>query len=175
MRILFRIAGMACVLGAGIWTGIEMDRGLKQRWLFLREVCEALQIFEKEMTWQRAAIPESLRSAARSGKTAFGAILLDCAQTAEEGNGMLFHEIWTGSVTKGLPAGLLNDTQIQELMHLDSALCNTDTVLQKAHLQRQLRTFTELCESAHEEWKEKGTLYRKLSAAASLAAVILLW
>jgi len=174
MRVAMKMCGLLCIFGACCLAGMEQERRLKQRWLFLSEVRETLQFLEKEMTWHRTSLDEALRCAAEGCKTVLRAILLDCAKQVESRCGLAFREIWRTSVSKTLSPGFLNDTQYQCFLELEMALCGTDTVSQKTQLQKFEQRFLDICEGAHAEWKEKGALYRRLSAAAGLAAVILL-
>lgn len=174
MRAGMKLCGMLCIFGACFLTGMEQERRLKQRWLFLREVSELLQFLEKEMTWHRSALGEALRHAALDCKTSLGDVLLDCAELAESRCGLSFQKIWQMSVSKAALSDFLSDAQYQCFLELGTALCGMDAVSQKAQLQKQEQRFLDICESARADWKEKGTLYRRLSAAAGVAAVILL-
>ncbi|MCC8101302.1 MAG: stage III sporulation protein AB [Clostridiales bacterium] len=174
MRVAMKMCGLLCIFGACCLTGLEQERRLKQRWLFLREVREMLQFLEKEMTWHRTSLDDALRCAAVGCKTSLGAILLDCAEQVESRCGLSFQEIWRTNVSRDLSPGFLSDTEYQCFLELEMALCGADTVSQKTQLQKFEQRFLGFCESAHVEWKEKGALYRRLSAAAGVAAVILL-
>lgn len=174
MRVTMKLCGLLCIFGACCLAGANQEQCLKQRWIFLREVRETLEFLEKEMTWHRTSLGEALRCAAKSCKTPLGMVLLDCADQVEARCGLTFQEIWRTSTAKALTPGFLSDAQYQCFMEVEMALCGADTVMQKTHLQKFEQRFSDLSESAHEEWKEKGALYRRLSAAAGLAAVILL-
>lgn len=174
MRVTVKLCGLLCIFGACCLAGAEQEHRLKQRWLFLREVREALEFLEKEMTWHRTSLGEALRYAAKSCKTSLGTVLLESADQAEARCGSSFQEIWRTSTQKALSPGFLSDTQYQCFLEVETALCCADTVLQKTHLQKFEQRFSDLCENARTEWKEKGTLYRRLSAAVGFAAVILL-
>ena len=174
MRLMLKLSGMLCIFLACCMVGFEMERRLKQRCLFLREAKETLLLLEQEMTWHRTPLTEALKNAAKSCCTPFASMLLCCADQVEERQGQSFAEIWSRSAAQKIPAGLLTDAEYQTLLDTGMALCNADTVLQKTHLQKQEQRFDGLCRSALEEWKEKGSLYRRLSAAAGLVLVIIL-
>ncbi|MCC8136762.1 MAG: stage III sporulation protein AB [Clostridiales bacterium] len=174
MRIWLKMIGLTCIFAACILTGFEMERRLKQRWMFLWEMKEALRLLEKDMTWHRTPLPEALLSAAQVCRTPLGPMLRCCAGQIGAESGQSFGKIWQECARGKIPAGLLTAAQMQMVLDTEKALCNADTVLQKTHLQKQEQRFDELCADAQAEWRKKGMLYRRLSAAAGAAAVILL-
>ncbi|MCD8103742.1 MAG: stage III sporulation protein AB [Lachnospiraceae bacterium] len=174
MRMIVKLGGLLCIFVAACMAGYEMDRRLKQRWLFLREVAETLQLLEKEMTWLRTPLPEALKEAAGNCRTAFAPMLLACAELVTNRDRCSFGEIWRVCAAQELPKGLLSEAEYQALLEVEGALCNSDTVLQKTHLNRQQQRFRDLSDRAKEEWQEKGRLCRRLSAAAGLSLAILL-
>ncbi|MCD7885581.1 MAG: stage III sporulation protein AB [Lachnospiraceae bacterium] len=174
MRIFLKMGGLLCIFAASCMLGFEMDRRLKQRWLFFQEVTESLQLLEKEMTWLRTPLPEALRSAAAHGTTAFSSMLISCAEQVAARDRRSFGEIWRECAAKEIPAGFLQEAEYQALLDVEEALCGADLVLQRTHLQRQQQRFEDLAERAKEEWQQKGTLCRRLSAAAGASLVILL-
>ncbi|MCD7764261.1 MAG: stage III sporulation protein AB [Lachnospiraceae bacterium] len=169
-----KLCGLVCIFVSCVLSGLEMEHRLKQRWMFLWEMKETLHLLEKDMTWHRTPLPEALFSAAQVCKTPLGPMLLCCAGQIEARSGRSFGEIWRECARGEIPAGLLSEVQMQSVLDTGKALCNTDTELQKTHLKKQEQHFENLCAAAQEEWREKGMLYRRLSAAAGAAAVILL-
>ncbi|MCD7955767.1 MAG: stage III sporulation protein AB [Lachnospiraceae bacterium] len=174
MRLVLKMGGLLCIFAACCMTGFEMDHRLKQRWLFFREVTESLQLLEKEMTWLRTPLPEALRGAAAHGTTAFASMLLSCAGQVSNRERRSFGEIWQECAAREIPGGFLHESEYQVLLDVEEALCGADLVLQRTHLQKQQQRFGDLAEQAREEWRQKGTLWRRLSAAAGASFVILL-
>ncbi len=169
-----KLCGLVCIFASCVLAGFEMERRLKQRWMFLWEMKETLRLLEKDMTWHRTPLPEALLGAAQVCKTPLGPMLVCCAGQAGMSGGQSFGEIWQESARGKLPDGLLSEAQLHAVLETGKALCSADTVLLKTNLQKQELLFENLSMTAREEWREKGMLYRRLSAAAGAAAVILL-
>ncbi|MCC8045445.1 MAG: stage III sporulation protein AB [Clostridiales bacterium] len=174
MRLFLKVCGLFCIFAASCMLGFEMDHRLKRRWLFFQEVTESLQLLEKEMAWLRTPLPEALRSAAAHGTTAFSSMLISCAGQVAARDRRSFDEIWRECAAKEIPAGFLQEEEYQALLDVEGALCGADLVLQRTQLQKQQQRFGDLTERAKEEWQQKGTLCRRLSAAVGASLVIIL-
>ncbi|MCD8012986.1 MAG: stage III sporulation protein AB [Lachnospiraceae bacterium] len=175
MRAMLKLCGLLCVFGACSLAGIEMDHSLKRRWLFLLEMKDALLLLEQEMTWYRTPLWEALKSAADVCKTPLRPMLLCCAGQVEARGGQSFQEIWRESIEKNLPKELIwNTAEHQLLLETAGAFTSTDIGLQKICLQKFQQRFDKMSALAYQEWQEKGTLWRRLSAASGAAAVIIL-
>ncbi|MCC8067196.1 MAG: stage III sporulation protein AB [Clostridiales bacterium] len=175
MRVIIKMIGMCCIFLSCNLAGFGLERRMKYRCLFLREVKEVLQLMENEMIWHRTTLPEALITVSADCRTSLGPILRCCAERIKERDGQSFGDIWHSGVDGKIPNGLLSAAEYQALLDLATAFCNTDAVLQKTQIQKQQQRFDCLYERAQEEWKEKGCLYRRLFGAAGLAIVILLF
>lgn len=169
-----KLAGTVCILAACALTGFELERRLKQRWLFLREMQELLVFLEKETTYHRAALGEALCNAAEKCTTELSAVLLRVSAQVDERDGKAFHDIWQEAVDRCVPGGLLSWEELLTVREAADALCNTDIVTQRMLLEKYADRFRALSDREEKDCREKGRLYRRLSAAAGVFFVILL-
>ncbi len=174
MRIIMKLAGMFCVMAACALTGIALERRLKKRWQLFREMRETLVFLEKEMTYHRSPIHEAFRAAAGRCATELGDVLLETAGQIERRSGQTFREMWSEALMRQLPSGLLAQDELHLFGETAAALCNTDVVMQKTLLEKYADRFRLMSEAEAEACREKGGLYRRLSAAAGIFLVILL-
>lgn len=174
MAAAVKMAGAFCILSACILVGIELERRLKKRWMFLKEMQELMTVLEKEMTYHRAPVPEAFCSAAGRCTTQLQQMLLFAASRIEKREGKSFRDIWYESVNRCIPAGLLTDEELQDVIDAADALCNTDVVMQKTLLEKYADRFLEMSNREAEVCRDKGGLYRKLTTAAGVFLVILL-
>lgn len=175
MCTMLKICGLICIFAACYLTGLELDRSLKRRWLFFREMKDTLLSLEQEMTWYRTPLPETLKRAASVCKTPLRPMLLCCAGQMEARGGQSFEEIWKISARNHLPGELMrSDAEYQALLEVAGALSCEDVVMQKTYLQQYQQRFDGLSDMAYQEWQERGALYRRLAAAFGAAAVIIL-
>lgn len=168
-----KAAGALCILAASAMVGIELERGMKKRWMFLLEMQEVLAFLEKEMTYHRSPIPEAFRGAASRCSTELKGILLLAAGEAEKREGRSFEEIWSAAVDESIPAQLLSAEELQAVKGAADALCNPDVVMQRTLLEQYAGRFGAMSKKAAEVCREKGGLYRKLTTAAGIFLVIL--
>ena len=169
------MAGILLILVSGYLTGREMEQRMKKRPEFLQEIRELFDYLEKEMTFRKTPIRESFAYAAKRSSTELAEILRESSRQISGGEGLPFPFIWRESVKKCVPGGLLSDEEFEAVCQAAAALCNTDTVMQKTMLLQYRERFAEMEKKERKVYLEKAGLYRRLSAAAGVFLVILLW
>ncbi len=174
MRISVKLAGILCILAAGVLAGNGMERRMKRRWQLFREMRETIAFLEKEMGYYRAPLHEALRSAAQRCRTELGTVLSETAEQIEQRSGCSFREIWERNLAKQIPAGLLSREETQLFADTETAFCGTDVVIQRTLLEKYEDRFRMMEDTEARVCSEKGGLYRKLAAAAGVFLVILL-
>lgn len=176
MEILLtvRITGCICIGLASWFVGMELEQRLKQKWLFLKEMKELLAFLEKEMTYRRSTAETALETAAGNCRTCLRELLLSVSEKIRQRSGADFQTIWEEQVRLMIPERMLEKEQYQAVCEAASALCQTDTVMQRRMIETQNARFLQLCEQAQQNFLEKSRLYRRLSTAAGVFLMILL-
>lgn len=174
MEITAKLCGMLLVFLACVWTGRELELGLKRKWLFFRDLREALAFLEKEMAYRRTPVPESLREAACRCQKEAAALFTEAAELAEQRGRVSFRVIWQESVAKSGAFEMLEEQERLFVESLSDALSNTDTVMQRTLLAQYEERLLEAGREQERLYREKGALYRKLSAAAGIFLILLL-
>ena len=174
MRIWLKLAGLLGIFLAGMAAGMELERSMKLRWKFLWEMQELFQILENEMIFRHTAVCDALRYAAKGSKTCLHQVLAAAAESVEAGDGTAFDKIWGKAVNDLVPKNLLNENEMQVLYQAAASLCSSDTVMQRTLLNQNRDRFLQLAKDAEREYREKGSLIRRLSAAVGVFLVILL-
>ena len=169
-----RCIGMLCIFGAAILTGRELELRLKRRWMVLTEIAGGLTLLEKEMLCHRSSLAEALQAVAKRCQTEVGQLFVTaCAGISTTGPGP-FSEIWTQAVKDSGLVRLLTETEYTEILVLTTVLCSADPVQQRVLFKRYEEQFQDMSRIAQEQYREKGALYRKLTAAAGIFLVLLL-
>ena len=172
-QIILKFIGCICVFSASLLTGTAMEKKLKQRYLFFQEMRTALSCLEKEMLHYRLLLPQALEKASaccRAGPEKLFAYA--CIHFSEHGGA--FHSLWQDAVRQCVPPYLFGEEELHLLFGISDALCNSDAILQKTRFDAYQAQFEQLENDAKEIWKEKSSLYRRLSAAAGLFLILLL-
>lgn len=174
MRLMIKTAGICCILVSSMLFGILADREMRRKCMLLNEICELFARLEKEMTYHRAPIQESFRTAASGCSFELREVLQEAALQSGKRKGRSFREIWEEAVEKGIPCGLLGGEARQVFLDAAEALCNMDTVTQQTLLRKYADRFAGISRQEQQLYQKKGLLYRRLSAAAGVFFVILL-
>lgn len=174
IRIWLKLAGLLCIFLACMAAGMELESSMKMRWKFLWEMQELFQILENEMIFRHAAVCDALRYAANGSNTYLKLVLAAAAEAVESGEGAAFEKIWEKAVNELVPKKLLNENELQVLYQASASLCSSDTVMQKTLLNQNRERFLQMAKDAEKEYREKGSLIRRLSAAVGAFLVILL-
>lgn len=174
MRLIVRLLGALCVMVSCMLAGCAAEHRMKRRWHLLKEMQEILAFLEKEMTYHRAPLPEALRSAAWKCSGELARALVLTAEKIESRNGQAFALLWEESLADCIPEGLLSAEELCLLRETAAALCNADTVTQRALLEKYADRFRMMSRDVEEACREKGGLYRKLAAAAGIFLVVVL-
>lgn len=133
-----------------------------------------MTFLEKEMTYHRSPIHEAFRSAQKRCVTALGGVFSEAAAQVEQRNGRSFQKIWEDALARFIPDGLLTQDEMQLLVEVSDALCNTDVVMQRTLLGKYADRFRAMSEEEARICGEKGGLYRRLAVATGIFLVILL-
>lgn len=174
MRFWIKMTGLVCIFLACVFVGAQQERRMKQRWLFLREMQEMLLVLEKEMVFHHAAVTEAFRYAAGSCRTSLRQVFETAAAQIEKRDQTSFEEIWKTAIRKEIPGNLLTESELLAMQNAAVALCGTDTVMQQTLLQQHADRFREMSREEEENYREKGSLVRRLMTAAGAFLVILL-
>lgn len=173
LQIVLKFVGCICIFSSSLLLGNAMEKKLKQRYLFFREMTAALSCLEKEMIHYRLLLPQALEKASsccRAGPEK----LFAYASTHFSQNGGSFQKLWQDAIHQCVPPALFSEEELCLLSEISGALCSSDAVLQKTRFDAYRTQFEQLENDAKEIWKEKSTLYRKLSAAAGVFFILLL-
>ena len=174
MWVMIRLAGACCIMSGCMLAGLRLERNMKRRWLLLQEMCETLAFLEKEMTYRRSPVQEAFRCAAEKCTTELSRALDLAADQIEGRGGQAFPAIWEDALRRCLPRGLLTEEEFRALCGTAPALSNTDIVMQRTLLERYADRFREMSRREAAVCQEKGSLYRKLAAAAGLFLILIL-
>lgn len=174
MWVIVRMIGVLCVMMASFLAGIGLEHRMKRRWRIYQEMQETLVFLEKEMTYHRSPVQEAFRCAAGRCRTELTQVLDRTAARIGERSGKAFETMWEESLAACLPDGLFSQEELQLFRETSAALCNTDIVIQKTLLEKYADRFRMLSGKEAEACREKGGLYRKLTAAAGVFLVIVL-
>lgn len=172
-QIILKFVGCICVFSASLLTGTAMEKKLKQRYLFFLEMATALSCLEKEMLHYRLILPQALEKASaccRAGPEKL--FTYACVHFSEHGGA--FHSIWKDAVRQCVPPDLFSEEELYLFSGISDALCSSDAILQKTRFDAYQAQFEQLGKDAKEIWKEKSSLYRRLSAAAGVFLILLL-
>lgn len=175
MYIMIKTAGMLCILTACILAGLALEQRLKRRGQLFREMKEALAFLEKEMTYHRSPICEALLQAAKRCGSELRDVLSDAAAQTSRRDGSSFRKIWEAALAHHIPECLLSQEETQLFADVSAALCGTDVVMQRTLLGKYADRFRLLSEEEARICREKCGLYRRLTAAAGIFLVILLF
>lgn len=174
MWLYVKLAGILCILAASVLTGLELESRVKKRWLFLRGFTETLRFLEKETAYHRTPLGEALREAAAHSQDEVRKLLLCAAELIPLRTGTTFGEIWEEALADADLSSLLAQPELLAVQELSAALCNPDTVMQKTLLDKYTDRLAAMTREAECQYKEKGNLYRKLSAAAGIFLSLIL-
>lgn len=174
MWLYGRLVGIVCVLAACILAGLELEQRLKRRWLFCREMAELLQFMEQEMVYHRAPLPEALAEAARRSRDGVQALFGQAARLVRAQKDGTFQALWIEAVADSGISRLLDEEQRREVQSLSAALCNADTVMQRTLLEKYRDRFWGMSRDAEQQYREKGSLQRRLMTAVGVFLVLLL-
>ena len=173
LQIVLKFVGCICIFSSSLLIGNTMEKKLKQRYLFFREMTAALSCLEKEMIHYRLILPQALEKASsccRAGPEK----LFAYASTHFSKYGGSFQKLWQEAIRQCVPPALFSEEELCLFLEISGALCSSDAVLQKTRFDAYRTQFEQLENDAKEIWKEKSTLYRKLSAAAGVFFILLL-
>ncbi len=171
---IVKAAGLLCLFAACCLVGFEVERRMKQRWIFLREMYELLLYLEREMSCRRTPIAEAFDEAALRCASPLGQLLGQTAERLRMGSGIPFSQIWKEETEGQIEQRFLRDEEYHEVLAAAEAICCTDTMTQQVLLSNYAGHFRGLCVKEEQTYREKGTLCRRLSVAAGIFAVILL-
>lgn len=174
MGLVCKLAGIVCILAACLMAGLELERGLKRRWLVLREMGELLEFLEKEMVFHRTPLREALGEAAGRSRTELGGLFERAAAMTEPGGGASFSDIWGKAAEQSGLGRLLTEEEYRMVWEVSAALCNADTVMQKTLMDKYRDRFAAMSCEMEKAYREKGALYRKLAVSAGVFLAILL-
>ena len=174
MLIAIRMTGCTLIGIASYLVGALLEQRLKQKWLFVKEMKELLEFLEKEITYRRSPAETALETAAGNCHTCLRELLLTVADKIRERNGMDFQAIWEEQVHLMVPEGMLLQEEYETVCEAASAMCQTDTVMQRRLIETQQSRFAQLCDQAQQTCQEKSRLYRRLSTAAGVFLIIVL-
>lgn len=173
LQIILKFFGCICVFSASLLTGTVMEKKLKQRYLFFQEMGIALSCLEKEMLHYRLLLPQALEKASACCHAGPEKLFTyACVHFSEHGGA--FHSLWQDAIRQCVPPYLFGEEELHLLFDISDALCSSDAVLQKTRFDAYLEQFEQLGKDAKNIWKEKSSLYRRLSAAAGLFLILLL-
>ena len=173
LQIVLKFVGCICIFSSSLLIGNTMEKKLKQRYLFFREMTAALSCLEKEMIHYRLILPQALEKASsccRAGPEK----LFAYASTHFSKYGGSFQKLWQEAIRQCVPPALFSEEELCLFLEISGALCSSDAVLQKTRFDAYRTQFEQLENDAKEIWKDKSTLYRKLSAAAGVFFILLL-
>lgn len=173
MDIIVKMAGLLCLFAACCLVGFELERRLKQRWIFLREMYELFLYLEQEMTCRRTPIAEAFDGVAVRCTPPLGPLLKQTASRLKMGTGIPFAQIWSEEAARQIPQRFLGEDEYREVLAAAEALCCADTLTQQVLLSKYAGHFRGLCGKEEQAYREKGMLCRRLSVAAGIFAVIL--
>lgn len=170
--LYLKLGGLFCLFAACLGFGIEAEQKLKQRWLIYEEAKDTFMILEKEMIFHHARASDALKLAAGGLRTCFSGVLNEAAEQIEHGNGESFDRIWRNAIKSRIPKYLLKTEETELLCRASSALCCSDTVMQRTLLLQNQERLAHLSDSAEREYREKGALVRRLSVAGGVFLII---
>lgn len=173
-NLVLKSAGSCCILVASIFIGLSLDRSLKCRYLFFCEMKDTIQWLKQELSYHRTTLPEALEKAAHYRHAQVRQLFQSAAEKTAEKSGQPFDVIWSESVTQNPCCKMLAEKELDVLLQLSNALCSTDLLMQRTLLESYEIQFDQLSSAEKARWITKGSLYRKLSAAAGLFLILLL-
>ena len=173
LQIVLKSVGCICIFSSSLLLGNTMEKRLKQRYLFFREMAAALFCLEKEMIHYRLLLPQALEKASSCCRAGPEKLFMYASAHFSQ-NGGSFQKLWQDTVRLCVPPNLFSEEELSLLFKISDALCSNDAVLQKTRFDAYRTQFEQLGNDAKEIWKEKSTLYRKLSAAAGVFFILLL-
>ena len=172
-QIILKFAGCICVFFSSLLIGNTLEKKLKQRYLFFLEMATALSCLEKEMLHYRLILPQALEKASaccRAGPEKL--FTYACVHFSERGGA--FHSLWKDAVRQCISPDLFSEEELHLLSGISDALCCSDAILQKTRFDAYQAQLEQLGKDAKEIWKEKSSLYRRLSAAAGVFLILML-
>lgn len=172
--VLIRAAGAGLVMAGCILAGFSLERRMRVRWMILQEMQETFVFLEKEMIYHRSPVQEAFKSASEKCVTELAGVLLYAADRIEKRNGQSFLEIWKEALKCCIPAGLFREEEFRVLCGAARALSGADTVVQRTLLEKYADCFRRMSREEAEACREKGSLYRKLAAAAGIFLILIL-
>lgn len=173
-NVVLKSVGSCCILAASILIGLSFERSMKCRYLFFYEMRDAIRWLKQELSHRRTALPEALEKAAQYCHAQVKQLFQSAAEKAAEKSGQPFDVIWRESVTQNPCSKMLEEKELDILLQLSNALCSTDLLMQQTLLESYEAQFDQLSSTEKTRWMTKGSLYRKLSAAAGLFLILLL-
>lgn len=174
LYLWLKLGGLCCLFVSCLGFGMDAERNLKLRWRLFAEAKDVFAILEKEMIFHHARADDALKLASGGLCTCLSELLLEAASQIEHGKGESFEQIWKMAVKNRIPKYLLKTEETELLCRASSALCCSDTIMQKTLLLQNQERFAHLSDSAKKEYQEKGSLVRRLSVAGGVFLVILL-
>ena len=168
-----RAAGALLLFASCFLFGVSCETRLKRRWMILREFLEFFRYLERETSRRRTPLWEAMELGANRCRTEVREVLLFAAEQIRERKGGEFVRIWETAVFEKLGRDLTGEEAFQAILQSAGALCGSDLVLQRELLSQCADRFALLEEDARKDYRSRGTLFRRLGAAAGIFLILI--
>jgi|GEM_PF-4522836 len=167
-----KLIGIIMTAGGFSYIGFIKSRKLRMRIRALSAAISALEIMENEISYSKKTVPEILCLLSNEAEDIIRPIfesVLNCIDRSDE---YTFSEKWKVCVKDIAPHCFLSKDDIYILLKLSTIIGRYDSEEQVKSISLIVRMLSENMRCAEGEYASKSRIYRALSIAAGLAAVI---
>lgn len=169
---MIRLLGALMLAGGVASIGFFAAGELNRRTRALRAICGALERMEQEIAFRLTPLPDLFRLLSIQSEPPARELFARCLEGLERLGEVPFSQIWSEELERLMP--YLREGERGALEELGSVLGRYDGEAQRAALSRVRTELAHGLETAQEEQKQQGRIYRVLGITAGAFFVILL-
>ena len=169
---MLRLLGAVLLVAGGALLGLGAIRKLEGRVTALRSLTEALELLERELTFNLPPMKELLEGTARRVREPAAGFLSACAQGLDALGRQPLADLWTQAAEKCLTA--LNPRELEAVLSVGAVLGRYDAEGQRKAIVSCRAELAGAVAAAVEDRKKQGRVYGALGVTAGIFTVILL-
>ena len=172
--MIIQLTGALLVLGATIWMGIYFAAKEKYRLQELEELERSILLFEGQIQYLSAPLPEVLESTAWKMDGVMGDVFRQAAKRMQERDGDSAEEIWAEVWQSKAEQLFLTEEDMEAVLLFGKTLGYLDKEQQENNIRLLLRYIRNALEQGRKRLDKNGRLYYGMGGLSGLLVVVML-
>lgn len=169
-----KILGVLMILTAFTWFGFRISRSYQRRVTFLASLLLFLEKLKGELQYYAIPMDEMLSTFSNEADAPVRAICKETRARLLADETLAFPSAWKAAVRSAMDRGELGDEESRALGGLGDILGQYPVDVQVAAFERCMGELRLIRETAIQEIKQKGNVYRTCSIAAGVMVALVL-